>query len=139
MLRGFPHRLGEEAPVVEVGHVGIGLSVEAVEGGYLGIVEGVRNDLTDLVRGRASNNALAIASTLSSPKIWSAGRICQKKRYQLTHHAGKRRHLRGPVRFSATQIPKLRLGLIDSCGESWSATRSYQGSRGGSGLVEKAH
>ena len=67
LLRGLPHCLGEEAPAVEIGHRWCRLSVVAIIGRYLWVVESISDDLADCGAGNTGNHALTVTSALARP------------------------------------------------------------------------
>lgn len=59
-----PEQLGEMAPLVEVGHVGVGLAEEGGIGGELAVVEGVGDRLVDLGGIGARKDVLAVTAAV---------------------------------------------------------------------------
>jgi hypothetical protein len=62
----LPNNLRKVAPIVEVGHIRLGLPVETVEVRNFAVVEEFCDDRCDIIRSKTSSDVLTVATTICS-------------------------------------------------------------------------
>jgi len=60
----LPDDLGEVAPLLEVGHVGVGMSVQILVPANLAVVEQIGDDGGDVARWNTRSDVLAVPATI---------------------------------------------------------------------------